>query len=215
MNIKIEAITRNNKLKSDLTKLRNDGFIPAIIYGEGEKGTKIAIKKIEFQRIYGNLVGETAFYDITVDGKTYSAFLKEKQIHPVTREFTHLDFLELHKGKTITLEIPINYVGEAPGVHAGGLMDVLKRSIEISCLPKDVPEEIEVDISKLNIGDSIHFADINLSDKLETSMTDVTTLVAIRAPKQEVEEQEEEISDAAISEDASEVKEENTEQTES
>jgi len=215
MNIKIEAITRNNKLKSDLTKLRNDGFIPAIIYGEGEKGTKIAIRKIEFQRIYGNLVGETAFYDITVDGKTYSAFLKEKQIHPVTREFTHLDFLELHKGKTITLEIPINYVGEAPGVHAGGLMDVLKRSIEISCLPKDVPEEIEVDISKLNIGDSIHFADINLSDKLETSMTDVTTLVAIRAPKQEVEEQEEEISDAAISEDASEVKEENTEQTES
>ena len=212
MNIKIEAMSRDNKLKSDLTKLRNDGFIPAIIYGEGKEGKKIAIRKIEFQKLYKKIIGETAFYDISVDGKTYSAFLKEKQIHPVTREFTHIDFLELHKGKTITLEIPINYIGEPVGVHAGGLMDVLKRSIEISCLPKDVPEEIVVDVSNLNIGDSIHFGDINLSENLETTMTDITTLVAIRAPKQEVEESE---GSEETDESVTEVQEENSEQTES
>jgi large subunit ribosomal protein L25 len=188
MNIKIKAEMRDNKKKSDMTNLRNAGLIPAIIYGEGKEGVKVTFEKLSFKRAYKKSIGEAAFFDIEVAGKTYSSILKEKQIHPVTREFTHIDFLELHAGKAITLSIPVNYTGDPIGVAEGGLMEILKREVEVSCLPKDVPDEISVDVSHLKIGDSIHFGDITLPENLEPSMSDITTLVALRAPKAEVEE---------------------------
>jgi large subunit ribosomal protein L25 len=188
MNIKIEAISRDNKKKSDMTNLRSAGFIPAIIYGEGKEGIKISLETLSFKRAYKKSIGEAAFFDIEIEGKIYNSIIKEKQIHPVTREFTHIDFLELHAGKTITLSIPVKYVGDPIGVAEGGLMEILKRDVEVSCLPKDVPEDIVVDVSKLKIGDSIHFGEITLPENLEPSMSDITTLVAVRAPKAAEEE---------------------------
>jgi large subunit ribosomal protein L25 len=182
MNIKIKAKNREIGNKSDLTRFRNEGYIPAVIYGEGKIGKNILIDRIAFNKSYKKTIGEVAIFDIDVEGSKFSTFIKEKQIHPVTREIIHVDFVELHKGKPITLEIPINFVGEAKGAKEGGMVEYLHRSIVISCLPKDIPEEIEVDISHLGIGDALHFADLNLPDTLSTTMTEETALVSVKEP---------------------------------
>ncbi|MFC1887807.1 50S ribosomal protein L25 [Candidatus Cloacimonadota bacterium] len=190
MNVKIEAQLRTKGKKSDVKNLRKQGLIPAVIYGEGNEGIMINLEKTPFMKLYKTTIGEMAFYDITVEGKTYNAIMKDKQVHPVTRDYMHIDFLEMHKGNTLTLEIPINYVGEAKGVHTGGSLDVHIRRLEVTCLPKDIPQDIEVDVSELEIGDSIHLGDIDLPN-METKLSDSTTLVAVRAPRAEVEEEPE------------------------
>lgn len=206
MNIKIEATLREKGKRSDLNKMRREGFIPAVIYGEGKVGLNILLPKIDFLKSYKKSIGEVAIFDINLAGKEINTFIKEKQIHPVSRDFVHIDFVELHKGKAITLNIPMHYPGEPVGLKEGGVLEILHHSIEISCLPKDIPEEIVIDVSSLDIGDSIHFRDIQLAEGSTTSMSDATTLVAVRAPKKITEETEEvvEEGEAVASEPAAE-----------
>jgi len=203
MNIKIEATLRELGKKSDLKNLRKEGFIPAVIYGEGQVGTNIVLSEIPFQKQYRKSIGGVAIFEIEMDGKKINTFIKDKQIHPVSRKFMHIDFVELHKGKPITLNVPIQFIGDPLGVKEGGLLELLHRKIEITCLPKDLPEDIVIDVSNLNIGDSIHFGDIQLADNITASMSDVTTLVAVRAPKKEEEvvEEVEEVEGEVSAED--------------
>ena len=196
MNIKIEAKLRELGKKSDLKNLRKEGFIPAVIYGEGQVGTNILLSEIPFQKQYKKSIGEVTIFEFDLDGKTISAFIKDKQVHPVSRKFMHIDFVELHKGKPITLNVPIRYIGEASGTKEGGLLELIHRELEITCLPKDLPEDVVIDVSDLGIGDSIHFKDIQLAENISTSMSDVTTLAAVRAPKKEEEVEVEEEADA-------------------
>ncbi|MDO9578037.1 MAG: 50S ribosomal protein L25 [Candidatus Cloacimonadales bacterium] len=185
MNIKIEATMRELGKKSDLNKFRREGFIPAVIYGEGQIGTNILLKNIDFQKQYKKSIGAVAIFELNLAGKKINVFIKDKQVHPVSREFVHVDFVELHPGKPITLNVPIHFIGVAKGTKEGGLLELLHHSMEISCLPKDIPEEIEIDVSNLGIGESIHFKDIHLTEHITSSMSDVTTLAAVRAPKKE------------------------------
>ncbi len=193
MNIKIEATLREKGKKSDLNNYRREGFIPAVIYGEGKVGINILLNKIDFMKNYKKSIGGVAFFDFDLAGKKISTFIKEKQVHPVSRDFVHLDFMELHKGTAITLGIPLQYTGTAMGTKEGGSLEVLHHTLEISCLPKDIPDEIVIDVTNLNIGDSIHFREIDLSEGVTSSMSDATTLVAVRAPKKEEEVVEEEV----------------------
>lgn len=195
MNIKINAEKRNLGKRSNLTELRKKGFIPGIIYGDGQEGIKIAFNTRDYTREYKKSIGEVAFFDITVDGKTYKTFIKEKQIHPLTREIVHIDFIELHKGKSITIDIPINFDGEAPGIKEGGILEIIHRKIQITCLPKDIPDEIKIDISGLNIGDSIRVADIDLSEDIVVDLSGNITIVTLSLPKivEEPEEEEEKL----------------------
>ncbi len=142
---------------------------------------------------YKKSIGAVAFFDITVDGKTYKTFIKEKQIHPLTREVVHIDFLELHKGKSITIDVPINFIGEALGTKEGGVFEIIHRAIQVTCLPKDIPEEISFDISSMNIGDSIHFKDLDISEDIATELSDEITIAILSVPKviEESEEEEE------------------------
>lgn len=183
MNIKIEATLREKGKKSDLNKFRREGFIPAVVYGEGQIGTNILLTAKDFQKQYKKSLGEVAIFEINLEGKKLNVFIKDKQIHPLSREFVHVDFVELHKGKPITLDVPIHFTGVAKGTKEGGLLELLHRSLEISCLPKDIPEEIDIDISHLGIGESIHFKDIQLPENVTATMSDVTTIAAVRAPK--------------------------------
>jgi len=194
MNIKINAEKRELGKRSNLTELRGKGLIPGIIYGNGQEGIKISLNVREYTHEYKKSIGQVAFFDITVDGKTYKTFIKEKQIHPLTREVVHIDFLELHKGKSITIEVPINFTGEALGIKEGGVLEIIQRSVQVTCLPENIPDEISVDVSKLNIGDSIHFSDIDVSKDIETNFSDDTTIVSVGLPTimEEPEEEEEE-----------------------
>jgi large subunit ribosomal protein L25 len=215
MNVKIDAQLRTNVKKSDLKNLRKQGFIPAIIYSEGNEGINISLKKVPFMKIYKKTIGEMAFFDINVGDRVYNTIIRERQVHPVSREFVHIDFLEFYKGKQITVNVPLKYIGDAPGTAVGGLLEILVRKLEISCLPKDIPKDIEVDVSALDIGDSIHLKDIDLLN-IDTKMDYETTLVAVRAPRKEevVEVEEEEIVEEGEEvPEGEEQKEEKTEET--
>jgi len=212
MNVKIEAQLRSKGKKSDMKNLRKQGFIPAVIYAEGNLGKNISLEKIPFMKVYRTTIGETAFFDISVEGKTYTTIIKARQIHPVNRDYTHLDFLEIQKGKAITLFVPIIYTGEAKGLLTGGVMDVLVRKLEVSCLPKDIPESIGVDVTELEIGDSIHLREIELQ-KMETKTPESTTLVAVRAPRK-IEEPVEKAEEGEVPEEGDEEGEGSQEVTE-
>ena len=196
MNVKLDATKRVTGKKSINKQARKDGLIPAIIYSSGKEGINISINRAVFIQKYRKTIGELAFYDITVDGETYTTIMKDRQIHPVSREFMHIDFMELHAGQEITLEIPINYVGEAPGIKAGGSLDIIERKMEISCLPKDIPEEITVDLSNLNLGATLHFSDIEMPANVNSSFSEETALAVVHSPSSSEDNAEEEEEEA-------------------
>lgn len=191
MNIKLDAKLRKTGKKSLNKQARKDGLIPAIIYSAGKEGVLINLDRAVFKQQYKKSIGEVAFFDINVNNEHYTTIMKDRQIHPVSREFVHIDFLELHAGQEITLNIPITYTGDSPGVAAGGNLDILHREMEITCLPKDIPEEIVVNLEKLTLGEAIHFGDIEIPENISTSFSDETALVTVNLPREEEEETEE------------------------
>ena len=191
MNISLQAQARKTGKKSDIKNLRKDGFIPAIIYGEGKEGKMISLQEIDFMKNYSKSIGKLVFFDVNVENESYLTILKDKQVHPVSRKIVHIDFQEIHKGKEITVNIPIRYVGEAPGTKSGGILEVLYRDLEVVCLPKDIPDDIEIDISNLNLGDAIHVADIDLGN-LQTKVSDDTPVISVQIPRSIKEDEEEE-----------------------
>lgn len=191
MNISLQAESRNPGKKSDIKNLRKKGFIPAIIYGEGKEGKKISLSRIDFMKHYNKSIGKLVFFDISIENESFLTILKDKQVHPVSRDIDHIDFQEIHKGKEITVNIPIRFIGEAPGTKTGGVLEVLYRDLEVSCLPKDIPDDIEIDISTLEIGDTIHIGDVELG-KLQAKIAADTPIVSIHVPRSMKEDEEEE-----------------------
>ena len=182
MNIAIEAQKREIKKKSDLTVLRNEKRIPAIIYKQGQEGLNISLEEAEFARIYRQSIGEIAFFDIKVDGNEYKTVIKEKQIHPVTRKVMHIDFQEVIPENKITMKIPLKFIGEPHGIKEGGELEILVRNLHIKCLPKDIPEEVKIDISPLGVGESIHFSDLKL-EYIYSSLPGNTVLAQVKGVK--------------------------------
>ncbi len=192
MKVKIKAFNRDLGKKSDLKNLRKLNYIPGIIYGPGEKDVPISVKKNEFYKIYRKTIGEMALFELDVDGEKFLTVIKERQIHPVTREVLHIDFLHLHQGVPITVSVPIKFLGESKGVKQGGILEVHHRALDITCLPKDIPEDIEVDVSDLGIGRSIRLSDLNLKSELEVKLPKDTPIVSVLESKKLAATSEEE-----------------------
>ncbi len=179
-NLKVEKRAVAQK-KSDSKNIRNAGYIPAIIYGDGKEGVPIKLKSNEFVKAYNRSLGELVFFNLDVDGKNYKTVIKSKQVHPSTRRLLHIDFMELTKGHTVTVDIPIKLVGDSVGVREGGIVDFLLHTLSVSCLPSQIVSEIEVDISNLAIGENLRVQDINLG-KLHANVDPENSVVNILPP---------------------------------
>jgi len=177
MVIKIEAGKRTLGKKSDRKDLRKGFNIPGIMYGQGVEGTPIQFNAPDFMKAYKQSIGELAIFNIVVDGKEHRCILKAKQIHPVRRDIIHVDFLLLNPGHEVSLSLPIKFVGEAAGQKMGGMIDIIVRHLNIACLPKDIPEDVEVDISALEIGDSLHIKDVKVPNVKVKDAEDITIVV--------------------------------------
>jgi large subunit ribosomal protein L25 len=153
---KIDAEQRKTVRKSDLTNLRNSGLIPAIVYGPGTEPIQISLNKAEFMKSYKKSFGELSFFEIQLNGANYHTLIKERQIHPVSREILHVDFMVVPPHHLIEVEVPLKFIGTPVGVKAGGMLDIVQRMLKISCTEEDIPEDIEVDISSLEVGGSFH-----------------------------------------------------------
>lgn len=173
----LKAEPRNTVKKSDLTALRATGMIPCVVYGAGVEATKLSINSNEFQKCYKKSFTELAFYELELEGKKYHTILKAKQIHPVRRNFLHLDFLVVDKDSTVELDIPLNLIGEPVGLKEGGFMDIIQRTVKVSCKASDIPEGLELDVTDMKVGDSKHIRDLKQGAWNYRDADDVTLVV--------------------------------------
>jgi large subunit ribosomal protein L25 len=169
VNFDINAQSRSDVGKGASRRLRLEGKVPAVLYGAGKDAVSLTL---DHDEIFHHLEHE-AFYShilsVKVDGKAQKAVLKDVQRHPSKPKVQHVDFQRVSETDKIHMHVPLHFVGEevAPGVKAGGLISHLMTGIDINCLAKDLPEYVEVDVSALETGDSIHLSHIKLPNGVE------------------------------------------------
>ena len=177
--------------------LRREGKMPAVLYGPKTEPILLSVDIKEFETVIKkSSVGQALLNLVIQNGKeiTKPAMIKELQTNPVSGNFLHVDFYEIDMERKIKVMVPIIPTGISAGVELGGLFQIVRREIEVLCLPTDIPEAYEIDITDLNIGDSVHVEDIPLGDNVEIQSDVNFTVVTIMTPKvveEEVEEEEE------------------------
>ncbi len=184
---------RKKEGKHALKELKRNNFIPAIVYGHKEKPTMVSIKESDLLKMFHTIGRENAMINLKIGDKEITTIVKEIQRNPRTNKINHVDFLVLHKGEKIKVNVPIKIVGAAEGVKEGGVMEQLLRDIEVRCTPSQIPDHFEIDITHLKIGESIHVKDINFEDGEFITHPEETliTIIAPRTAKTETEEAEE------------------------
>jgi len=189
--MKIKAVKRETGKKA-AKLVRSENKIPSVLYGSGMETVPLEIDYADFYHYYKESIGHQSFIFLQIGKKEHRCLVRDMQIDPVTREIVHLDFQEVTAGHSLDVEIPVVTIGDAPGIKEGGMLDAGIRDLQIRCLPKDLPEVIEIDVSELQIGDSVHIEDIQEKyPDIEFLQPLNTTLVSILAPMMEVEEVEE------------------------
>ena len=169
MELTLAAELREDQGKGASRRLRREGKIPAIIYGAGKEPVSIQID----QNIITNMSNKEEFYahiiDINIGDQVEKVVVKALQRHVYKPQIDHADFLRVDENKKLKAKIPLHFLGDdkAPGVKKGGLLSHDLVDVEVSCLPKDLPEFIEVDVSELEVGDSVHLSDLKLADGIE------------------------------------------------
>lgn len=159
-------------------KLRAAGRIPAVLYGKGAESKAISVDPSALQRLLqSGGAGMNTLIELRVDGTTRTVLVKELQRDPVRGRPIHTDFYLVELDQTVEVSVPIHLVGKAPGVELGGILDHPLREIELECLPRAIPERVEVDVSALEIGDSIHVRDLELPEGVSVQ-TDANLAVA-------------------------------------
>ncbi len=215
--ITIEANKREDSGKGVARKLRADGKIPAVAYGKGHDPVKIDIDYDLFHKTWRELQGENALYNLSINGETHEdkALIRDMQRDPILGHVLHVDFQYIKMDENIRMDVPVKLFGVSPGVKdSSGILQWKHRALEVTALPKDIPESIDIDISKLEIGDAIHAGDLDYP-KLDLSVSDAETLVSVMAPKvtklpaigaegEELEEGEEGEVEAAAEEEGGE-----------
>ncbi len=195
----LQATVRKSVGNGPARVLRRAGQIPAILYGRKIEPVLLSVNTKDLEQILKKgSFGQFILNLVIQNGKkmTKPAIIKELQTHPVSGSLIHIDFYEVDMKRQIKVMIPVVTTGKAVGIEEGGLLNIVRRELEVFCLPGDIPEAIEIDISELGIGDSIHLEDVPLGENVEV-VTDVNyTVVTVLSPKVEeevVEEEEEEL----------------------
>lgn len=169
-------------------KLRSAGIVPAIVYGAGKENKSIKLDKKIFIKKMSNHFPSNIFIDLKIDNENVpskTVFIKKIQRENLSREIEHVDFIEIDPNKKIHISVPIVLEGTAAGIVAGGLVEFTLRSLDIECLPKDTPKEIKLNITSLEVGQSIHVADIKLSSEVRIVTRADIGIVSIVERKEE------------------------------
>jgi large subunit ribosomal protein L25 len=202
--ININVTVRETTGNSPARGLRRDGSMPAVLYGPNTEPILLSVNIKELEQILkkGN-IGSIIFNLIIQNGKkiTKPAMIKELQSHPVSGNYLHVDFYEIDMKRKINVMIPVVAKGKAKGVELGGLLQVVRRELEVLCLPGDIPHAFEIDISDLDVGEAIHVEDLKLGDNIEFLADPSLAVVTVLSPKAEAVEAEEEAEEAEEAEE--------------
>ena len=200
MDASLAAETRGGRGKNEARRLRRAGLMPAVVYGgETEGGAAISVDPKALLEILHSDSGVNTLIALTLDGGAASQVLvKQFQLDPISHDLLHVDFYRLAMDKALTVTVPVMLTGEPEGVKLqGGVVDFVHRDVQIECMPTEIPEHLEVDISALMIGDGVRLRDV-VGDVTWTPVSDPDTLlVHVVAPRVEEEPEAEEAVEGA------------------
>jgi len=192
--LEIIGYKRANLGKGESKKLRDQGNVPCVIYG-GKEQVHFYAPMILFRSLVYS--PDIHFVDLNIEGTTYKCILQDIQFHPVSEMILHADFMELHDDKEIKMNVPVRFYGDSPGIRAGGRLMVNTRTLLISALPKDMPESINLDISEIELGQTIKVKEV-ITDNFEILNSPQVSIASVsipRAAKLEDELEEEELEE--------------------
>lgn len=201
----ISAEKRSNLTRSGLRQLRQSGRIPSVVYGKHVEDMMIHVSTKDFQQWAKQ--GVSGVVELEIAGeKPLAVMLEDVQYDPVTRHLVHADFMHVKMDELVRSRIPIEVVGTAEGVKTGGMLHTQTTHIEVECLPKNLPSTIAVDVSALQVGDSILVEQLTMPEDVTVISAPDELLVTILAPRVDAVESEsaEESADAADSSEATE-----------
>ena len=198
--VEIIGYKRANLGKTESKRLRGESFVPCVVYG-GKEQIHFSAPMILFRDVV--YTPEARFVELNIEGEIKKAILKDIQFHPVSEVILHADFLELFDDKPIKMSIPVVTQGIAPGIQTGGRLIMKMPRVMIKSLPKDMPESINVDVSKLELGKTIKVGDLAPQEYevLTNPMVSICSVDVPRAMKGKTEEEEEEAAETATSDE--------------
>jgi len=180
----LSATKRSGTGKGVARSLRREGQIPGVIYGRTREAQPLAINARELLRLLERISAENTVIDLTIDGSTARTLIRQIQRHPLKRDIIHVDLQELIAGEKVEVKIPIVLQGIPAGVRtAGGILDQIMRELRVRVDPAHIPARIEVDVSELNIGHSIHLNEISIPSGVEALDDEESTIATVVAPK--------------------------------
>ena len=178
----LTGYARTSTRKGDNKRLRAEGKIPAVIYGHSEPVT-ISVGTREFESKFHS-VSENTIITITIDSdKSYDVLVKDYQEDMLRNKIEHIDFYEIERGKALKTHVPVHLEGSPIGVKEGGIAEHMLHEVEIECLPKDIPESFTLDVSKLNVGESLHVSDIEVKDSVKILSAHDLAIISITTAK--------------------------------
>ena len=207
--VELEVFNRESLGKQANKKYRKDGFIPAVIYGKNKDNLNILVDPIKLKKLLKNEAGENTIIEMKLDKSDLkkNVLLKDAHLDTLTSDPLHLDFYEITEGIDVKVSAPLLFTGKPEGVKNGGVIQTLSNEIKIECLPTNIPNIIEINISDLNIGDTLRVKDIKPMDGIEILSNPESTIISVLAPRLVVET---ETTDA--DENSESVSDENSEQ---
>jgi large subunit ribosomal protein L25 len=200
-NIELKAQVRTTKGNGPARALRRDGRIPAVLYGPKTEPNTISIGARDLDNILKRGSIGRSIISLEIDGVegTKATMVKEMQSHPVSRDILHIDFYEVDMTRKIKVNVPVTTTGKSAGVELGGMLQIIRRELEVYCLPNKIPQAITIDITDLEIGDSVHVNDIETEGDVEIPHEVDFTVLTILSPKK-AEEEAEEIEEGEVAE---------------
>jgi large subunit ribosomal protein L25 len=198
MGFKIKGEKREVFGKNASRRIRIEDKVPAILYGADIPSIPLIVLKNDIIKILRSEAGENTIFKISFNSESQDAMIKELQTDPATDEIMHVDLVQIAMDKSIQVSVPVVPVGEAVGVKSeGGFVDFITREVEVQCLPKDIPENIEIDISDLHVHQSLKVEDIRPPEGVEilSDMDDMLILINVPHKEEEVVEEEEVIGE--------------------
>ena len=203
----LAAQVRKEQKKGPSRRLRDKGFVPAVFYGRSAENILLAVKSDELIKLHKDRK-DHAFIKLIIDDEGNKkieklSLIKELQRQPLTGKLYHVDFYEVDEKRKITMDVALNFIGKAIGVENGGELQHLKREVKVSCLPLDLPDHIDVDVTDLEIGDSVKIRDLKVAEGvtlLDRPDTSVASVAMIKVAKVEEAAKEEGATEGAPAE---------------
>ncbi len=196
MTLELTAQKRSRSGKGPARSVRRELQVPAILYGPHTESTSLSVSALQLEKLLRETGGESKLLNLNIEeGGTSTArqvLIREVQVHPVRRRFLHVDFYEVPLDQPIVVEVPVALVGDCIGVQKGGELNLVRRTLAVRCLPNQIPENIQVDVTKLDLGEMLHVEDLTVAGAFELVDDKTVGVVSVVAPEAAAQPGEEE-----------------------